>query len=175
VVKINDRGPFHGNRLIDLSYSAAWKLGIVGKGTGLVEITTIDPSAPPAEPQIRLASNDPLPSSPLISPPADKATDEPAQSRLLEPSPPMEVIEAQNEASGLFLQVGAFGSADNAHRLKNRLETELKTGVLVEQHKLADAPIYRVQVGPIASVELCDDLTTRLNGMGLPGARLVVR
>jgi len=41
IVKVNDRGPFHGNRLIDLSYSAATQLGIIGKGTGMVEIRAI--------------------------------------------------------------------------------------------------------------------------------------
>ena len=41
IVKVNDRGPFHGNRLIDLSYSAAKKLDIIGKGTGLVAIKTV--------------------------------------------------------------------------------------------------------------------------------------
>jgi len=43
IVKINDRGPFHGNRLIDLSYVAASKLEILGKGTGRVEVKSIDP------------------------------------------------------------------------------------------------------------------------------------
>ena len=43
VVKVNDRGPFHGNRLIDLSYAAATKLGIVAKGTGLVEVKALSP------------------------------------------------------------------------------------------------------------------------------------
>lgn len=41
IVKVNDRGPFHENRLIDLSYTAAKKLGILGQGTGLVEIRTV--------------------------------------------------------------------------------------------------------------------------------------
>ena len=45
-VKVNDRGPFLHNRVIDLSYAAAYKLGIVATGTGLVEVTVIDPSAP---------------------------------------------------------------------------------------------------------------------------------
>ena len=170
VVKINDRGPFHDNRLIDLSYTAAWKLGIVGKGTGVVEIATIDPSTPPSEPQTRLAVTETPLSSPLIT-----STNQPAPPKLLEPSPAVEVIQDQTDVSRLFLQVGAFGNVDNAHRLKSRLETELKTDVMVEQLQLADTPIYRVQVGPIASMELCDDLTTRLDGMGLAGARLVVR
>ncbi|MDB2705364.1 septal ring lytic transglycosylase RlpA family protein [Pseudomonadota bacterium] len=41
IVKVNDRGPFHGGRIIDLSYSAATKLGIIGKGTGNVEVKAI--------------------------------------------------------------------------------------------------------------------------------------
>ena len=43
VVKINDRGPFKHNRLIDLSYAAAVKLGIAEQGTGMVEVRAIDP------------------------------------------------------------------------------------------------------------------------------------
>jgi rare lipoprotein A len=46
VVRVNDRGPFHDNRVIDLSYTAASKLGIVGRGTGLVEVRAIDPDHP---------------------------------------------------------------------------------------------------------------------------------
>ena len=47
VVKANDRGPFHANRIIDLSYAAATRLGITAKGTGLVEIRAINPAAKP--------------------------------------------------------------------------------------------------------------------------------
>ena len=43
IVKVNDRGPFQKNRLIDLSYAAATKLGIVAAGTGLVDVKAIDP------------------------------------------------------------------------------------------------------------------------------------
>ena len=43
IVKVNDRGPFHENRIIDLSYTAATKLGIIAKGTGLVEVRALDP------------------------------------------------------------------------------------------------------------------------------------
>ncbi len=52
VVKINDRGPFHPDRIIDLSYAAALKLDIVGHGVGLVEIRAIDPSAPEPVPPV---------------------------------------------------------------------------------------------------------------------------
>lgn len=49
IVRVNDRGPFHQNRLIDLSYAAAVKIGIWPKGTGLVEVRGIDPSQPARE------------------------------------------------------------------------------------------------------------------------------
>ena len=47
VVKVNDRGPFHPGRIIDLSYTAAWKLGMLGRGTAPVEIEVITPDDPP--------------------------------------------------------------------------------------------------------------------------------
>ncbi len=52
VVRVNDRGPFHRNRLIDLSYAAAYKLGVIGVGTGLVEVTAVFPDKPGASPVI---------------------------------------------------------------------------------------------------------------------------
>ncbi len=137
VVKINDRGPFHDNRLIDLSYTAAWKLGIVSAGTGLVEVEVIEPSAP-------------------------------------EPKPVSEPILTQTGNPELFLQVGAFGSEHNAHRLKSRLQTELNADVLILEN-ISAAPLFRVQVGPIANIELCDHLAAKLNGMGIPETRLVIR
>ena len=140
VVRINDRGPFHDNRLIDLSYTAAWKLGIVGEGTGLVEVAVIDPTAPTVEPE-----------------------PEPVKSTLAQGLPE------------LFLQVGAFGSAGNADRLKQRIEEQLQVSVLIEQSTGAAAPVYRVQVGPIASVELADHLTQRLDRLGITDPHVVIR
>jgi len=48
ILRVNDRGPFVGNRIIDLSYTAAAKLDMLRNGTAMVEVRTIDPSAPPA-------------------------------------------------------------------------------------------------------------------------------
>jgi len=55
VVRVNDRGPFHNNRIIDLSYAAASKLGMLGKGTALVEVRAIDPTNPKAAGRIASA------------------------------------------------------------------------------------------------------------------------
>jgi len=59
VVKVNDRGPFHPGRIIDLSYAAAAKLGILAKGTAPVEIVALTPDDP--SPAVRPASAGALP------------------------------------------------------------------------------------------------------------------
>ncbi len=51
VVKINDRGPFKDNRIIDMSYGAALRLGMTGKGTARVEVRALDPG------ELQLADN----------------------------------------------------------------------------------------------------------------------
>jgi rare lipoprotein A len=140
IVRINDRGPFHDIRLIDLSYTAAWKLGIVGEGTGLVEVAFIEPGAPP-----------PAIEAQKVAPPLIKGLPE------------------------LFLQVGAFGSINNADRLKQRLEEQLKVKVLIEETTDNAPPLFRVQVGPIASVELADYLTRQLDRLGITDPHVVIR
>lgn len=65
IVKINDRGPFHENRIIDMSYTAAHKLGMLAKGTALVEVRAITPGGTQPQPRQRYAAAD---SQPVISP-----------------------------------------------------------------------------------------------------------
>lgn len=63
IVRVNDRGPFHENRIIDLSYTAAAKLDIINTGTGLVEVRAIDPRSRPEEGStIRVAETKRIPS-----------------------------------------------------------------------------------------------------------------
>jgi rare lipoprotein A len=72
VVKINDRGPFHDPRILDLSLAAATKLGVVGKGTALVELRAIDPANPSSDPGPFLAGKSAQPSAPLLADNAPK-------------------------------------------------------------------------------------------------------
>jgi rare lipoprotein A len=140
VVKVNDRGPFHDNRLIDLSYTAAWKLGITGEGTGLVEVVSIDPGS-------KKEMDKPIPAKPSEG----------------------------DTLPELFLQVGAFGSPENAQRLKKQLEEQLNTRVLIQDNDHPQRPVYRVQVGPIASVELADHLSEQLDKLGIADPHVVIR
>ncbi|OGI49711.1 MAG: hypothetical protein A3E57_02695 [Candidatus Muproteobacteria bacterium RIFCSPHIGHO2_12_FULL_60_33] len=159
VVRVNDRGPFLHNRLIDLSYAAAARLGILGTGTGVVEVGAVSPD----EPSTQVVKTYPL----QIIPPAAAAE---------------EISDSPAPAAGprLYLQVGAFSQWDNAISLRNRLEREALRPVFVQSSQVgvnngADvARLYRVRVGPLASVEEGDRLTERAAQLGIPDARIVV-
>ena len=67
VVRVNDRGPFVGNRIIDLSYTAAAKLDMLRDGTAMVEVRALQPLDPALDTHLTVASVGALP---LASPPA---------------------------------------------------------------------------------------------------------
>ncbi|MBV2234978.1 MAG: septal ring lytic transglycosylase RlpA family protein [Sterolibacterium sp.] len=148
IVRVNDRGPFHADRLIDLSYAAAWKLGYIGSGSTRLEVESVLPGTPlpPAAP-VAPASVDPL--AEMIRRTAQNPTLPPPQTTGLLPE--------VSESRGIFLQLGAFSNADNAENLKNHLARELASlsatpsgnddlaSKLVIQPR---AGIYRLQLGP---------------------------
>lgn len=149
VVKINDRGPFAKNRIIDLSYVAAKKLGITARGTGLVEVRAIDPKQPQAT--IRTASETPAPKAVAADEKLASATDTPR----------------------VYLQLGAFQSRENAVRLRDKVAEIPMANVQVQQAG-ARTPIFRVRIGPLASVDEVDELSNLLERHGLNSSRVVI-
>lgn len=150
VVRVNDRGPFIDNRLIDLSYTAAYKLGILGGGSGMVEVESIipgqsptaaQPAAAPAPPPPVAVETAALTAIPL-PPPAPVAAPLPATSAA--------TSTATTTAGGSYLQFGAFGVQANAESYLARLQSQADwlAGTLRIQH---NDGIYRVQAGPYAS------------------------
>lgn len=146
VVKVNDRGPFHENRIIDLSYSAAYRLGILGKGTGFVELRAIDPSQP--TPVTRVATRDEAPVRDAEETGTDKNTN-------------------------LYLQVGAFISRDNAERLHSKLLNAALANSLISPVQHNGNTVYRVRLGPILDVEIADQLVSKLTALGIHDSRVV--
>lgn len=147
VVRVNDRGPFHAGREIDLSWTAAYKLGYTGQGSTLVEVESVLPGqalavapAPPAR------DTAPAPAGGMTSAPPRRADEEDPIARLAaaEPEPPLPQVQ---DGRGHFLQLGAFGNRDNAEALRMRLARELGelSGKLVVQ---ASGGLFRVQLGP---------------------------
>jgi rare lipoprotein A len=137
VVRINDRGPFHAGREIDLSWTAAYKLGYTGQGSTLVEVESILPGQALA-----------VASTPISAPVRRADEDDPiARLAAAEPEPPLPPLPQVQDGRGHFLQLGAFGNRDNAEALRVRLARELGelSGKLVVQ---ASGNLFRVQLGP---------------------------
>ncbi|MDC8805574.1 septal ring lytic transglycosylase RlpA family protein [Halomonas pacifica] len=155
IVRVNDRGPFHEDREIDLSYAAAARLGILDAGTGRVVVEAIDPEAWLAE-NGRSAAPRPASTAPGQAPAAAP--------QAVSPEP---VVAADDP---VFLQVAALGSAGNAQALKARLEAELGQPVRVA----SQAGIHRVQVGPLADAGRLDPLRDALRRAGF-AQTLIIR
>ncbi|MDD5240802.1 MAG: septal ring lytic transglycosylase RlpA family protein [Sulfuricella sp.] len=136
VVRVNDRGPFHSDRLIDLSYTAAYKLGVLAGGSTPVLVESIDPANYSAAPVYASAPKQPEP-LPAATPLAEKAQPLAA---------PAEVVAS----SGHFVQLGAFGMQENAEHFRDRLKLELAQLSDKLQIYAADG-LFRVRAGPYQS------------------------
>jgi rare lipoprotein A len=158
IVKINDRGPFHDNRLIDLSYAAAYKLGIAGAGTGLVEVAAINPDAP--QPQTIQAA---APAEPAAVAQADV-------DRQVIPA----VEQAGDRPVGMYVQVGAFSDRSNAERMRLRLAQADITDIRLSRIDSENYPVYRVRIGPLNNVEKADELTSVLQALGIQDPRVII-
>jgi rare lipoprotein A len=118
VVRVNDRGPFHAGRIIDLSYAAAMRIGIASAGSGLVEVERIfEPT-----PQVAVAAAPP-------------------------PAADVETPMVSQEASTVWLQLGAFSSAENAEAFRSRAAASLPWNPERIEVSPRDG-LYRVRLGP---------------------------
>lgn len=122
IVKVNDRGPFHDGRIIDLSYTAALKLGVLGAGSARVEIEALDPRAP-------------LPQIAGSTPPATRPA-------------PAPVPPAPQDLNPHYLQAGSFNDPVNAIALREQLNAIGVDEVEIRVESIADLHLHRVLVGP---------------------------
>jgi rare lipoprotein A len=141
VVRVNDRGPFLHDRLIDLSYVAAQKLGIAQKGSGTVDIEWID-TRPEA-----IANY--APGIPTSTP-----TNIPDNS-------------SNQNMSGVYVQVGAFKSQENADRLRENLQNQnlavAEDGRNVPVQNWYNDDTYRVRLGPYMNRSEAVQAADRIN------------
>ncbi len=151
VVRINDRGPFIGGRLIDLTYTAAWKLGYVDRGSAQVRVDAIIPGETPVyaateskPPVWTQTDNDP------IAVFAKEEREKPAAGTLA----------AIKTKGGVFLQLGAFSSKENAESFREHLSSNWPEAPL---RVLAASGLYRVQSGPYNNPQAASDAAQRLS------------
>ncbi|KOX99848.1 MULTISPECIES: septal ring lytic transglycosylase RlpA family protein [Pseudomonas] len=160
VLRVNDRGPFYSDRIIDLSYAAAKKLGYAEIGTARVKVEGIDPQqwwaakGRPAplmlnEPQV--AQN----AAPTIT--ASAGTVEqwtpPPQQHAADtvPVPISAKKNASVPASGQYLQVGAFANPDAAELLRSKLSGMVSAPVFISSIVRNQQTLHRVRLGPMGS------------------------
>lgn len=139
LVRVNDRGPFHPDRIIDLSWAAAVKLDIDQRGTGRVRVETVTP-----------ATGQPA-----------TATDTPASPSLA--SPAVSAADRSTSTNGqLFLQVGAFSQHASAIQLVASLSGQFQWPVAVRPQ----GDLYRVWIGPFADEVPRQDARQALQAAG---------
>ncbi len=147
VVRVNDRGPFVHNRIIDLSYYAAVKLDMIGTGTSLVEVEAITFDGPKGD----------QPTRQVTPPPAE---------------PP---IPETNKTTQVYVQLGAFGSRENAdQRIALLRSGGIGAGFVLEDSS-AEQTLYRVRMGPIRGVGQYDLLVEELDKLGITDPILVTQ
>lgn len=167
IVRVNDRGPFHENRLIDLSYAAAVKIGVWPKGTGLVEVRALTPGE--VEPDARVAA------TASRTPPRPLPKTTPVDAKRSAPAPATAVADANATAQPrIYLQVGAFGEQANAERAAQRVAAARLGEVRVVEASVNGRNVRRVRLGPLRDVDEADRLTQELRRLGLGEPRVAI-
>jgi rare lipoprotein A len=194
IVKINDRGPFVGDRIIDLSYAAAKSLGMDKQGTAMVQVTSIDPRdhdgevpktlrladtaldrqrersgrRAPAQAAATRARDSATPTVPARQPVA-AARQPQVQPAAATAAAPRAQPAVASSGGGYYLQVGAFGTRANAEQMRRRLHDRLHAPVdIVDGHNL-----YRVRIGPLGSRGDAEQLAGELTPLGVGPAMVV--
>ncbi len=138
VARVNDRGPFHPGRIIDMSYAAAVMLGYAGMGTARVKVESIVPDG--ARTATRLPA--PVESAP-VPPPVNPVVSEESVAR--------ERIMIEAGKGNEYLQIGAFSSEKSATGLQTRLQGMTKMPIVIHTESAANGTrLYKVRVGPLA-------------------------
>ena len=171
VVRINDRGPFHDNRLIDLSYTAAYKLDVL-KGVTPVTVEAVLPETAPTSFTAQAAEDVVEPTRQPVTvaaTPVAAAEARPAEPKVV----PATALEGPGPLVAYYLQLGAFASQARANDLLDRITARLSRdfpGVL----RIAVDGLYKVQAGPFATHEEADRAAALLQEeMGLKAFKVV--
>jgi peptidoglycan lytic transglycosylase len=150
IVRVNDRGPFVQNRIIDLSYVAAVKIGVWPKGTAMVEVRGIDPAHP------------------------DRGAPEHNAEHNAEPTRNATAAPQKTPKPELYLQIGAFSDRANAERAAAKVKATHLGDVHVVEAQVDGKTVHRVRLGPLKDADEADRITPKLRALGLGMPRVAV-
>lgn len=137
IVRINDRGPFHEGRIVDLSYAAAQRLGITQMGTGNVEVEIVVPDGDPRPPLKKRKTGVASKDAGIVPKAEVNASPSTPQSPLPE---------------GTYLQIAAFGVEDSAKKFAANVSGSVSYPLLISV-TAAPNKLYRVRVGPFKDAQ----------------------
>jgi rare lipoprotein A len=138
VVRVNDRGPFVDGRIIDLSYTAAHRIGVLAGGNAPVEVEAILPGKPESAPLAAALEPEP--------PVTQLAAAEPPPAMVAAALPPAPAPTSADQG-GVYLQLGAFGSRENAENFLARMKIQVDW-LASALHVFSRDGLYRVHAGP---------------------------
>jgi rare lipoprotein A len=150
VVRVNDRGPFHQNRIIDLSYAAAEKLDMVRSGTALVEVRVV--GSEPSSSQQAAARSAPKPAA----------------------SPAPDWRDESHLRNRIYVQVGAFSLRQNADVLRDRLLQARFSDIQILDASEQGGVLHRVRIGPLHTVAATDSVVVRLESQGFAEHQVII-
>ncbi len=145
IVKVNDRGPFIDNRLIDMSYSAAKRLDMIANGTAMVKVEAL----------------------------SDRSRSAPTDNYSQTAKIAAATMTSDIDRTVLYLQIGAFGERPNARQLQQRLKSNGFSNVLIHHDVNAAPALYRVRLGPINDVGEYDALVAKMATLKINDTHLI--
>jgi rare lipoprotein A len=179
IVRVNDRGPFRSSRIIDLSYTAALKLGYIGHGSAQLEVERLLP-ADIAQIQAAAKNGTPVASARVetVSATMPVETSVPTVAvAALDPLPAQTVTTpstAAMPAAGFYLQFGAYAQMSNAEEARTRL-AQTMGGALPQLTVEPSSNLYRIYSGPFASREEASSAALQVQQAGTSKPFIVQR
>lgn len=164
VVRVNDRGPFHSSRVIDVSYTAALKLGLLGNGSSQLEVTRIMPDEIDRMVAARkagtlIAAVEGLPVAPQGVTPVLSATTGPDDIENFLLARGTTPDRAAPASGGFYLQLGAYAREESAATMRERLASATRGS---DYEVVQAGTLYRLYGGPFGSREEAANAAARL-------------
>jgi len=156
IARVNDRGPFHSDRVLDLSYAGAVMLGYANKGTARVKVEAVVPDAVSSSARVQPAQVQPAPvqtvmvASNTVAPVAGESR------------------EAAVNNGREFLQVAAFSNQEAARNLVTRLSAFISLPVLIQSEAAQNGTVlHKVRIGPLSDSLAIEEIIHGVESAGL--------
>lgn len=169
ILRVNDRGPFHEGRIIDLSYAAAVELGFASKGTTRARVETILPPYIPTDHRLyalnttKKTKDQRKPQETVLTQAADKIP-------IAHPQP-----ATKNSQTKPYLQLGAFALLNSAKNLATKIDGILSYPLEIQSENQSQREIHKVQIGPLENQNEINAVKASLRQAQMPEPLLVWR